>query len=273
VAASDATSCTAVTVSWSASAGASSYEIWRNTLDDSGSAASIGTDVASPFDDTGAAPGTTYYYWVTATNVCGTSAFSLSDSGSRDASATPAPTGVTATDGTSCTTITVAWTAAAGATSYQIWRSTTNDSGTAAQIATDGASPYDDTTAAASTTYFYWVRAVGPCGTSAFGNSDAGSRGSGSAPPAPTRVRATDGNCNAVTVTWRAASGATGYQIWRGTTNNSGSAVQIGTSTTLSFVDTTAFPGATYHYWVKATNSCGTSPFSNRDRGSAVQCP
>ncbi|HEX6882428.1 MAG TPA: S8 family serine peptidase [Planctomycetota bacterium] len=273
VAASDATSCSAVTVSWTAAAGASSYQIWRSTTNDSGTAASIGTDGASPFDDTTAAPGTTYFYWVTGANACGSSGYSASDAGSRDASTTPAPTGVLASDGTSCTTVTVSWNAVAAATSYQIWRNTVNNSATASQIASDSASPYDDTTAAAGTTYFYWVRAVGPCGVSGFSNSDSGARGSGSAPPAPSRVRATDGACNAVTVTWRAASGATGYQIWRGTSTNSASAVQIGTSSTLSFVDTTAFPGAQYYYWAKATNSCGTSGFSNRDRGSSVQCP
>jgi hypothetical protein len=273
VAASDSTSCSAVTVAWTAAAGASSYEIWRSTVDDSGTAVQVGSDTASPFDDTGATAGVGYFYWVTGTNACGSSAFSNSDAGMRDPSTTAAPTGVLASDGTSCTTVTVSWNAVAGATSYQIWRNTVNNSATATQIATDTASPYDDGTAAAGTTYFYWVRAVGPCGTSGFSNSDSGSRGSGSAPPAPTRVRATDGACNAVTVTWRASSGATGYQIWRGTTVNSASAVQIGTSTTLSFVDTTPFPGTTYHYWVKATNSCGTSGFSNRDRGNSVQCP
>ncbi len=272
VAASDSTSCTAVTVSWTASAGATSYEIWRNTVDDSASATSVGTDLASPFDDTGAVPGQTYFYWVTASNACGTSGFSLSDQGTRDASGTPAPTGVTASDGTSCTSITVSWTASAGATSYQIWRNTADSSATATQIATDNASPYVDGTAAPATTYFYWVRAVGPCGTSVFSNSDAGVRGSGSAPDSPSRVRATDGDCDAVTVTWRAANGATGYEIWRGLTNNSSSAVLIGTSTTLSFVDFSGSPGTAYRYWVKATNACGTSGFSNRDRGHWVQC-
>ena len=273
VSASDSTSCTSVTVSWTASVGASSYEIWRNTVDDSGTATQIGTDTASPFDDTTAVPGTTYFYWVTASNECGTSGFSLSDTGSRDPSGTAAPTGVAASDGTSCTSVTVSWNAVAGATSYQIWRNTVNDSGTATQIGTDTASPFDDTTAAAGTTFFYWVRAVGPCGTSGFSNSDAGSRGSGSAPAAPKFLRATDGNCNSVTVTWRAANGATGYQIWRGTSNNSANAVQIGTSATLSFVDTTAIPGLQYYYWAKSTNSCGVSGFSNRDRGDSVQCP
>ena len=129
------------------------------------------------------------------------------------------------------------------------------------------------TLAAAGTTYFYWVRAVGPCGTSGFSNSDSGSRGSGTVPGAPSRLKATDGACNMVTVTWRAASGATGYEIWRGTSNNSASASLIGTSTTLSFDDTTAVPGVNYYYWAKATNGCGASGFSNRDRGRSVQCP
>ena len=169
--------------------------------------------------------------------------------------------------------MTVSWNAVAGATVYQIWRSTTNNSATATQIATDNASPYADTTAAASTTYFYWVRATGPCGTSGFSNSDAGSRGTGSAPASPSRLKASDDECNSVIVTWRASSGATGYEVWRGTSNNSSSATLIGTSSTLSFVDTTGVPGATYQYWAKATNGCGTSGFSNRDRGHSVQCP
>jgi len=273
VVASDATSCTAVTVSWTAAAGATSYEIWRNTVNDSASALSVGTDLASPFDDGSAAPGTSYFYWVTGANPCGSSAFSLPDTGSRDASGTPAPGGVAATDGTSCASVTVSWTAVAGATSYQIWRNTANDSASATQLAVDGASPFDDASATAGTTYFYWVRAVGACGTSAFSNADAGSRGTGTAPSSPSRLKATDGGCNSVTLTWRAASGATGYEIWRGTSNNSANAALIGTSTSLSFVDTTTLPGVVYQYWTKATNPCGTSGFSNRDRGSSVQCP
>ena len=264
--------CTSITVAWTAVPGATSYTIWRNTVNDSASATQIGTNTASPFDDTSAAAGSSFFYWVTATGSCGASGFSNADSGSR-AAATAAPTGVAATDGTSCSAVTVSWNAVAGATSYQIWRNTVNNSGTATQIGTDTASPFDDTTAVASTTYFYWVRAVGSCGASAFSNADSGSRASGSAPPSPSRVKATDNDCNAVTVTWRASSGATSYLIFRGTSNNSASAVQIGTSGTLSFVDTTAVPGTTYQYWAKAANACAVSGFSNRDRGSSVQCP
>ena len=117
------------------------------------------------------------------------------------------------------------------------------------------------------------MRADGPCGTSAFSASDSGLRGTGADPSSPTRVKATDGDCNSVLVNWRAASGATGYEVWRGTSTNSANASLIGTSATLTFVDTTGSAGVIYFYWAKATNACGTSGFSNRDRGSFVNCP
>src|SRR6185436_7881631 len=171
------------------------------------------------------------------------------------------PLGVSASDATSCAAVTVSWSAAAGASSYEIWRNTVNNSATATQIGTDTASPFDDTGATPGTTFFYWVTASNSCGSSAFSLSDSGSRASGTAPGSPSRLKASDGDCNVVTVTWRAASGATGYQVWRSTSMNSATAVQIGTSATLSFVDTTAVPGTTYFYWTKATNACGTSGF------------
>lgn len=272
VSASDGSSCSAVNVSWNASAGATGYEIWRNAVNDSGSAALIGTDNASPFADGSATPGATYYYWLRATSVCGTSGFSASDAGSR--AATPgAPTGVSASDGTSCTVVTVSWNAVGGATGYQIWRNTVNDSATAAQIGTDTASPFDDGSAAGGTTYYYWVKATNACGAGAFSVPDTGYRGSGSAPPPPTNVNASDRTyCDFVRVTWNASAGATSYEIWRSTSQNSSSASLIGTAAASPFDDASAVPGQRYYYWVKAKNACGTSGFSNRDAGRRRNC-
>ncbi|MGE0481997.1 MAG: S8 family serine peptidase [Phycisphaerae bacterium] len=274
VSATDGSSCTSVTVSWSASAGAASYGVYRNTVNDAGSATLIGSSAASPLVDSSAGAGTTYYYFVDASNGCGTSARSTGDAGSVNASGVPAaPTGVSATDAVSCAATTVSWNASAGATSYQIWRSTTNNSATATQVATDSASPYDDTTGTAGTVYYYWLRATGTCGTSGFSSSDAGSRAVGSTPSAPTRVKASDGQCNVTTVTWKASNGATSYEIYRGTSNNSAAAVLIGTSTTTSFGDTTGAFNQAYNYWVKARSACGVSGFSSRNAGSRVSCP
>jgi len=59
-----------------------SYEVWRNTANNSTTASRIPQSVASTsYDDTGAVAGTTYYYWVKAVNAAGTSSFSSPDSG------------------------------------------------------------------------------------------------------------------------------------------------------------------------------------------------
>lgn len=96
------------------------------------------------------------------------------------------------------------------------------------------------------------------------------------APSAPTGVSATDGSSTAnVTVRWDSVSGATSYLVYRGTSSSSGSASQIGTSTSTSYTDSSATPGTLYYYWVKAKNSGGTSGFSSSDTGykAVVQRP
>ncbi|MCA9285857.1 MAG: hypothetical protein KDA22_11610, partial [Phycisphaerales bacterium] len=264
VAATDGTSCGSVTVTWNAVSGASSYSIWRNTTNNSGTAVQIGTAGASPFID-GGASSTAQFYWVRAENSCGSSGFGTSNSGFA-ASAPGITSGVAATDGASCGSVTVTWNAAGGATSYSIWRSATNDSGTAVQIGTSAGSPFVDGGASAST-QFYWVRGINSCGTGPFGTSDGGF--GGAAPSAPTGLAATDGTtCGAVNVSWNAVSGASSYSIWRSTTNDPGTATQIGTAAGSSFVDDSA-AATTQYYWARAINTCGTGPFSDGDAGFA----
>lgn len=86
-------------------------------------------------------------------------------------------------------------------------------------------------------------------------------------PDAPTGVSAGDGAfADRVRVTWKAAYGATGYDIYRA--RSDAGAVRIGSSTTLAYEDTTAVPGVTYTYSVRATNPAGPSGFSAADEGS-----
>lgn len=84
------------------------------------------------------------------------------------------PQNLTATDGTSDTSVTVSWTAAAGATSYQIFRAITNDSAVAAVIGSSVTTSYTDSSVTLGQVYFYWAKAVGNTGTSAFSNGDSG---------------------------------------------------------------------------------------------------
>jgi hypothetical protein len=61
-----------VSVTWTASTGATGYNILRTT--NGGPYTQVGTSTTSPFSDTGVSSGTTYYYVVQATNCAGTSA-------------------------------------------------------------------------------------------------------------------------------------------------------------------------------------------------------
>jgi len=80
VAASDGTSTSSVTVTWNASAGATSYTIFRSPSSGS-QGTSIGGSTTTSFIDTTPVPGTTYYYGVTAAGSSGVSVLSAQDSG------------------------------------------------------------------------------------------------------------------------------------------------------------------------------------------------
>jgi hypothetical protein len=91
-----------------------------------------------------------------------------------------APTGVSATDGTFTDKVRVSWTASITADSYSVYRNTSNSSAGATLLGSPGASPYDDTSATAGTTYYYFVKACHAGSCSDFSTSDSGYR---SAPP------------------------------------------------------------------------------------------
>jgi hypothetical protein len=83
------------------------------------------------------------------------------------------PTGVSASDGTSTSKVTITWNAASGASSYTVYRSTT--SGTqGASIGSTTSTTFTDTTPVPGTTYFYGVTASGGAGTSALSAQDGG---------------------------------------------------------------------------------------------------
>ncbi len=64
-----------IVVSWTASTGATSYEIYRQTYSSSSSSVKIGTSTTTSYTDTTAVGDQTYYYWVKAVASAGTSGF------------------------------------------------------------------------------------------------------------------------------------------------------------------------------------------------------
>ena len=85
-----------------------------------------------------------------------------------------------------------------------------------------------------------------------------------SKPPAPTNLTATPGNAQ-VSLSWTASTGATGYNVKRGTaTGGPYTTVSPLNLSATTFTDTGLTNGTAYFYVVTATNSAGESSNSNQ---------
>lgn len=155
-----------VSLSWSASTGATSYNVLRSTTN-GGPYSSIASTSSTSYSDTGVSNGTTYYYVVTASNSAGTSGDSNQASATPNVTIPPAPTNLTATAGNA--QVSLSWSASSGATSYNVMRSTTNG-GPYSLVNSTSSTSYTDTGLTNGTTYYYVVTASNTAGTS--GNSN-----------------------------------------------------------------------------------------------------
>ena len=252
--ASDGTYTNKVSLSWNDVAGEGGYQVYRNTVNNSATAAwlgLLGADMTS-FDDTGATPGTNYYYWVRSLILySGTyyySNFSTPDTGYALAIPPPVPTGLTASDGTYTNKVSLSWNDVVGDGGYQVYRSTVNNSATAAWLGLVGANVtnFNDTSATPGTNYYYWVRSlVLYSGTYSYSNFCTPDTGYALAipPPVPTGMTASDGTyTNKVSLSWNDVTGDGGYQVYRSTANNSATAPGWAWSAPIRRVSTTPAP-------------------------------
>ncbi len=264
-----------VTVSWDPVPNATSYNLFYATRsavaqeeDSEDTDAKQVKNVTSPFVLKGLAANTTYYFMVRALNDHRRSPPSATVSATTSAT-TPAPTipaaptGVTATGGTKQTT--VSWPAVSGATSYNLYWSTTSGvttaNGTKISAVT---SPAVQTGLSDATTYFYVVTAVNSAGESPASVQVAATTLAANAPPpsvptAPTGVSAAGGDSQ-VTVSWPAVTGANSYNLYWST--SSGVTTSTGTriaAVTSPYVHTGLNASTTYFYIVTAVNGAGES--------------
>ena len=183
-------------------------------------------------------------------------------SGGGGGSAPSAPTNLAATPGNA--QVSLSWTASSGATSYNIYRGTSsgNESTTVATGVTT--TSYTNTGLTNGTMYYYRITATNSSGTSGYSNEATATPTAGvSIPAAPTGLTATPGNAQ-VSLSFTASSGATSYNVYRGTSagGESGTAIKTGLTTT-TYTDTGLTNGTAYYYKVTAVNSAGASGYSN----------
>ncbi len=225
-------------LSWTAPAGADKYSVYRNgTL--------LTTVTTASYTDTGLTNGVTYSYYVVAFKQNSVGSTASATITATPVAAKPAtPTGVTATAGSA--QVVVSWTAVTGATSYSVYRNGT-------LVGSPTTATFTDTGLTNGTAYTYTVTANNTGGAST-ASAGVSATPQVAAPGVPTGVTATAG-VGQVTVTWTAVSGATSYQLYRGTT-------LVSSPTTTSYVDTSLTAGTSVSYTVKAVNAGGASAAS-----------
>ncbi|HEX8234533.1 MAG TPA: fibronectin type III domain-containing protein [Abditibacteriaceae bacterium] len=253
-----------VSLSWTASAGATSYTVKRGTAPGGPYNTTFTNITTTSYTNTGLTNSTNYWYVVTASNSSGESGNS-NEVNAYPQAAPAAPTDLTATAGDA--QIALSWTASAGAGNYIVKRSTTAGGGYST-VGMTTATSYTDAGLTNGTTYYYVVTATitNQGYPPQSGNSNEASNTPRLPAPFPKQLTAVSGNTQ-VALSWEASPGATSYNIKRSTVQN-GPYTTVGTSTTASYTNTGLSNGTTYHYVVSALNVNVES--SNSDYATAT---
>ena len=235
-------------LTWNAVSGATSYKVYRATSQN-GTYSLLGTVTATSYINTGAKAGTTYWYKVKAVNSAGESAYSNVVSGKT--TVTTLTMGHSSTSGKPMLT----WKAVSGAASYKVYRATAKN-GAYSVINTTKALTYTNVGAALGTTYYYKVEALNAAGKSM------GFSAAVEGKVAPVLAVGYSSVSGKPQLTWKAVPGATEYQVYRSTQQNSGYS-KINTTTSTSYVNTGAKANTTYYYKIVAVKGTAASDFSN----------
>jgi cellulose 1,4-beta-cellobiosidase len=221
-----------VTLQWDAVPGVVGYRVKRSTTS-GGPYSTLTTVTTSSYTDTAVTNGKTYYYVVSALDA------STQSANSNQASATPAlqaPTGLTATAGNA--QVTLSWTAAAGALSYKIRRSTTFG-GPYSTIASATTTGYVDKAVKNGTTYYYVVATYDGSQTSANSNQVSATPAASvtaagvQAPPAPTNLTAT-ASSRSIILQWQGSTQARSYNVKRSETGGGFYGTQLRSTTPMA---------------------------------------
>ncbi|MFB3778148.1 MAG: glycoside hydrolase domain-containing protein [Bryobacteraceae bacterium] len=239
-------------LTWGASSGTTSYDVYFGT--------SASPGLAGSTAGTGYYPGTlsantTYYWRVVAKNSAG-SASSATWSFTTLTPAPGAPASPSPASGSTGVPLTasLAWGAVNGATSYDVYFGTSASPGLAGSTAGTG---YNPGTLSANTTYYWRVVAKNSAGSASSATwSFTTLTPAPSAPANPSPASGSTGVSLTPSLAWGAATGATSYDVYFGTSASPG---LVGSTTGTGYNPGTLSAETTYYWRVVAKNSAGST--------------
>ena len=233
-----------ITISWSASTGATSYLLYRGTTSGGEGTTAIATITAPTvtYTNSSLTNGTKYYYDVKASSSGGTSTASSEVSGTPIAT----PSGLAVAPGTAQNVLT--WSADSGSSSYSVYSGSSVGGESATAIATGiTTTTYTNTGLTNGSKVYYVIKALSGTYTTPASNEAAGTPFG-----VPTGLTAT-GGATQVSLVWSSAAGDVNYSVYRGTTAGGESSTAVVTGlTSPSYVNTGLTNGSTYYYTVKS---------------------
>ena len=255
------------TLTWTADASATSFDIYEGTSPGAVASTPVQTNVGGTSSTvSGLQFGQEYVFAIAAVSSSGVVS---PRSNTVDVTTVPAaPTGV-AVEAPSATpgALNLAWTASTGAGSYSVFEGTSSGGeGTTAALAGLNGTAASLMSLTPGKEYFFKIVAVGAGGSSA---ASAEASGTTIASP-PTGFAAGAGNASA-SLSWTASAGATGYDVYEGTTSSGESTTPVqsgvtGTSVTVSGLTN----GKKYYFTVAAVDAGGISAPSSEASATPV---
>ena len=246
-----------IEVNWGAVRGAYGYRIKRSTSKNGTYkvVATLKGKNNTTYQDKKLKTAKTYYYKIETINkVNGKKGYS--GNSAAVSAKTLKTTSIKAVKATGSTSVRLEWKAVDGASGYQIYRSTSKDSGykKVGQVKGKSTKKYEDKTLEAGKTYYYQVRAY---------KSNSAKNGVASFSKAQKAwtikqvvfSQITSDSKNQVTLGWKKVSKAQGYDIYRSDESNSGfeKIASISSGSTLTYTDKGVKSGNTYYYKIAAT--------------------
>jgi len=171
-----------VNLTWTSVLTATNYNVKRSIAPGGETTIFNMSGTNTTYTDTNVVDGTLYYYEVSAINTTGEGMNSAEVSALPLYSPTPTNLSVTASNYTS---ISLAWAPSAGATAYNVKRSTSTG-GPYTNVASTASFLYTDTGLANDTTYYYVVSAVNPGGENTNNSAEVSATTLTPPPPSPT---------------------------------------------------------------------------------------